>query len=163
MLLGVLTPAYWVLRDRALQGSAFPGRPYVVGWSAPDFVAFLLGKLAYSLIGLFGFVPALPGGAMGRLTRDLNGGDWTIRQGQRIRYDLFEVTIAQVAPDGVQELIFDFDKPLDSPEYHFYLGSRQRLACELDMAWPLPANASAGQDTSGATQNPRAATALDRD
>jgi len=372
MLLGVLTAAYWVLRDRALEGSAFPGRPYLVGWSDPDFVAFVLGKFAYSLIGLFGFVPVLPGGglgffrshpvilwggaaailaglallawrlrprrgvgfwsawigislapllpvfcsahhlylpgvgmavlvagalallarrsradaperaalpvaalvplvllaavagtlcwasgwvwragnrledllvtevahygrpihegdklffinlplvayyatpaveqatgrhnltgyvltfapsvlgmtgpchvqrlspkrlsvstsgeayfggAMGRLARDLNGGDWVLRQGQRMQYDVFDVTIARATPHGVQELIFDFDRPLDSPDYHFYLGSRLRLACELDMACPPPVDTSAQPDTCAATQAPRAATASDQ-
>ena len=360
VLLGVLTAAYWVLRHRALEGSAFPGRPYLIGWSDPDFVAFVLGKFAYSLIGLFGFVPVLPGGglgffrshpvilwggaaavlaglavlawrvrprrgvafwsawiaislapllpvfcsahhlylpgvgmavlaasalallaersragapergavpvavivplvllavvagtlcwasgwvwragnrfedllvtevarygrpihegdklffinlplvayyatpaveqatgcqdltgyvltfapsvlgmtgpchvqrlsptrlsvrtngeayfggAMGRLARDLNGGDWVFRQGQRIRYDVFDVTIARASPDGVQELIFDFDRPLDSPDYHFYLGSRLRLACELDMAGSPPAAASPQPDACAA-------------
>ena len=366
LLLAVLTAAYWVLRDRALGGSAFPGRPYMVGWSDPDFVAFVLGKLAYSLIGLFGFVPVLPGGglsffrghpvilwggaatvvvglallawrlrprrgvgfwsgwivislapllpvfcsahhlylpsvgmavlvagalallsrrrradaperaavpiaalvplgllasvagtlcwasgwvwragnrledllvaevvhhgrpiregdklffinlplvgyyvtpavqqatgcrnltgyvltlapsvlrmtgpchvrrlaptrlsvstsdggyfagAMGRLARDLNGGDWVVRQGQRIRCDMFEVTIAKATPDGVQELIFDFDQRLDSPDYHFYLGSRLRLACELDTAWPLPSDASVRADTCAVGRDARA-------
>jgi hypothetical protein len=76
------------------------------------------------------------GGAMGTAIRQLARGGKTLPEGQRIRYDPFTVRVTKVGPEGVQELIFEFAKPLDSPEYHFYLGSRLRLACALDMVGP---------------------------
>jgi len=72
-------------------------------------------------------------GALGNLARQLQTTQPALSQGRRISHGPFEVTIAQAGPEGVQELIFEFAKPLASPDYHFFLGSRLRLAGPLDM------------------------------
>lgn len=83
-------------------------------------------------------------GAMGGVLKQLLAPAVRLDQGQRIRHELFEVTVARAGPEGVRELIFQFDRPLASPDYHFYLGSRLRLACSLDFSSDLsePADAA---------------------
>ncbi len=48
----------------------------------------------------------------------------------------FTVTITDVDSSGVREMLFEFRKPLDSADYHFYLGSPQFMAYELQNLSP---------------------------
>ena len=68
------------------------------------------------------------GGTMGRSLREAMGRESFFTTGERIACDEFETEVAQASPDGVRELIFRFRKPLTSPGYRFYLGSRYRFA-----------------------------------
>jgi hypothetical protein len=42
--------------------------------------------------------------------------------------DLFTATITDMDEQGVRELLFEFREVVDSPNYHFYLGSPQFMA-----------------------------------
>jgi len=81
-------------------------------------------------------------GAMGQVLRDIMGRDAFFKTGERIGSDGFEVIIAQASEHGVRKLIFRFDKPLNSPDYHFYLSSRYRVAYPLTWTGPTTAPAT---------------------
>jgi hypothetical protein len=55
--------------------------------------------------------------------------------------DRYTVLIKDADAKGVRELEYIFDKPLNSPEYHFYFGSPWFLAYPVDVSRPtLPAS-----------------------
>lgn len=84
-------------------------------------------------------------GAMGQVLREIMGRREFFRAGERIETDEFETVIAEASGQGVRKLIFRFPRPLNSPDYHFYLGSRFRLAYPL--TWKGPATASTSAPT----------------
>ena len=51
---------------------------------------------------------------------------------QPIDAGIFTVTPTRSGPGGIEELVFTFEKPIDSPEYHFFFGSPQFLAYPLE-------------------------------
>jgi hypothetical protein len=53
-------------------------------------------------------------------------------EGDLYEADLYTVAIEEAADGGVKSLLFRFRKPLESPDFHFFLTSRQRLAYALD-------------------------------
>lgn len=55
------------------------------------------------------------------------------QQGEIIEADMFTVVPTRVNERGIEELLFTFKQPLDSPNYHFYLGSPWFFAYPLDM------------------------------
>jgi len=55
-------------------------------------------------------------------------------EGERIDAGLFTVIPKEVCERGIRELEFIFDKPLDSPEYHFYIGSPYFIAYPLGIS-----------------------------
>ena len=72
-------------------------------------------------------------GIMGRMLRGMMSLP-EIEVGRPVDAGHFTVTPLEVGPSGVTEMVFDFPKPLDSPNYHFYLGSPQFMAYSLDMS-----------------------------
>lgn len=71
-------------------------------------------------------------GLSGRMLIDgmRNGRRFT--EGQRIATPEFDVVVVKLAPGGgVRELRFDFPRPLESPDYFFYVSSPQRPARRL--------------------------------
>jgi hypothetical protein len=52
-------------------------------------------------------------------------------EGQVFSAPDFEVEVRQADAEGVQELLFTFERPLDNAAYHFFVGSR------LFQAYPL--------------------------
>ena len=78
-------------------------------------------------------------GAMGRVLRDIIGHGEFFKAGQRIESDAFETVIDEAGDEGIRKLTFRFRRPLSSRDYHFYLGSRCRLAYPL--TWTGPASA----------------------
>jgi hypothetical protein len=73
-------------------------------------------------------------GTTGTMLLGVMGIDKNLKQGQQLDGGLFTVTITDMDPEGVRELLFTFREPVDSPNYHFYLGSPQFMAYEL----PVP-------------------------
>jgi hypothetical protein len=70
-------------------------------------------------------------GVTGNMLLGVMGIDARLPQGQVIDAGLFTVTVVARDAQGVQELLFTFRKPMDSPGYHIYLGSPQFMAVEL--------------------------------
>jgi hypothetical protein len=70
-------------------------------------------------------------GTTGTMLLGVMGIDRNLHQGQQIDAGLFTVTITEMDAQGVRELLYEFRQPLDSPNYHFYLGSPQFMAYEL--------------------------------
>ncbi|HPU28156.1 MAG TPA: hypothetical protein PK458_18415 [Phycisphaerae bacterium] len=70
-------------------------------------------------------------GTTGTMLLGVMGIDRNLRQGQQIDAGLFTVTLTKMDDEGVRELLYEFREPLDSPNYHFYLGSPQFMAYEL--------------------------------
>ncbi len=62
------------------------------------------------------------------------GGDDTASSG-----DWYTVIIREADDEGIYELEFVFNKPLDSPDYHFYFGSPQFMAYPVDVSRPTVA------------------------
>jgi len=58
-----------------------------------------------------------------------------VKQGKPIAAGDFTVTPTEVDEQGIRELVFDFKRPLNSPEYHFYYGSS--LLTPLFLAYPV--------------------------
>lgn len=54
----------------------------------------------------------------------VSGGDW------------YTVVIKEADDEGIRELEFVFNRPLDSPDYHFYFGSPQFMAYPVDVSRP---------------------------
>lgn len=69
----------------------------------------------------------------GTMLLGVMGIDPDLKQGQTYDAGEFRVTLADVDAGGVREMLFEFAKPLDSPDYHFYLGSPQFMAYELQL------------------------------
>jgi hypothetical protein len=70
------------------------------------------------------------------------GIDGNLKPGQQMDAGLFTVTIGDMDGQGVRDLLFKFREPIDSPNYHFYFGSPQFMAYELDVSSQLPAVSS---------------------
>ena len=52
----------------------------------------------------------------------------------------FVVTATKATADGISEMVFKFNQPVNSPHYHFFVGSPQFLAYPLErMAASRPA------------------------
>ena len=73
-------------------------------------------------------------GITGQMLRGAMQLSGQIEQGQPLDGGLFTVTPTRIDEDGIRELLFEFKKPLDSPEYHFFFGSPRFIAYPLDMA-----------------------------
>jgi hypothetical protein len=52
---------------------------------------------------------------------------------------LYTVSVEKAEDGGVRSLLFRFARPLESPDYHFFLTSRQRFAYALDFGTADPA------------------------
>jgi hypothetical protein len=70
-------------------------------------------------------------GTTGTMLLGVMGIDAKLTRGQQMDAGEFKATIADLDAGGVKELLFEFAKPIDSPEYHFYLGSPQFMAREM--------------------------------
>lgn len=75
-------------------------------------------------------------GTTGTMLLGVMGIDRSLREGQQFDAGLFTATITDMHDGGVRELLFEFNEPMDSPNYHFYLGSPQFMAYELDFSPP---------------------------
>jgi hypothetical protein len=64
------------------------------------------------------------------------GIDRHLRKGQIFDAGEFKVTITDMDDGGVRELQFTFSRPIDSPNYHFYVSSPQFMAYELPSTQP---------------------------
>lgn len=62
LLMLVVIAGYFGLRWSALGGFPMPGRPYIYPVSDPGFAKYILEKVVYYTLGLFGFVPVVPMG-----------------------------------------------------------------------------------------------------
>jgi hypothetical protein len=51
---------YFALRYQALAGFPLPAKPYLMPISEPGFARYIVEKIVYYVIGLFGFVPVIP-------------------------------------------------------------------------------------------------------
>ncbi len=70
-------------------------------------------------------------GEMGKVLREGMGRAAFFKPGEQVQADEFEAIVDDVTAEGVRKLTFRFRKPLTSPDYHFYLGSRYRVAYPL--------------------------------
>ena len=61
----------------------------------------------------------------------------------RINAGLFAVTPHGIDDQGIRELVFEFNEPLDSPAYHFFYGSPRFAAYPLDVSRWLRERSSA--------------------
>jgi hypothetical protein len=73
-------------------------------------------------------------GITGRTLLQMMGFEGMPAQGEVIEANLFTVIPTIVDEGGVRELVFKFKAPLNSPNYHFYLGSRHFLAYPLEVS-----------------------------
>lgn len=79
--------------------------------------------------------PARPffAGRIGRTVLLIGGRTAPLRTGESFRAADFTATVVRADDSGAAVLRFRFDRPLDSPEYVFLLGTRRRAAAPLDM------------------------------
>jgi hypothetical protein len=82
-------------------------------------------------------------GATGTMLLGVMGIDSNLKEGQVFDAGEFTVTITDLDAAGVREMLFEFSKPLDSPEYHFYLGSPRFMAYELQKLSAISSRLSA--------------------
>ncbi|GMV98225.1 MAG: hypothetical protein AMXMBFR83_25770 [Phycisphaerae bacterium] len=82
------------------------------------------------------------GGIDGRAMLAVVGHEQDVQAGRPIRAGAFTVTPTRLADGGIEELVFTFDKPLDSPACHFYFGSPHFLAYPLSPRCMTPRRAS---------------------
>lgn len=73
-------------------------------------------------------------GTTGTMLLGVMGIDGNLKPGQQMDAGLFTVTIGDMDGQGVRDLLFKFREPIDSPNYHFYFGSPQFMAYELDVS-----------------------------
>ncbi len=75
-------------------------------------------------------------GAMGRfLVESMRAGE-RFRAGQRIRGDLFDVRIVRADEEGVPEMVFEFQEPLASSKYCFYVTTSDCAAARVRFRGP---------------------------
>lgn len=72
-------------------------------------------------------------GITGRMLMGVMGMSHVLKQGVPIQAEEFSVTPIEMDGEGIAELEFHFQRPLDERDYHFYLGSPQFMAYPLDM------------------------------
>lgn len=106
-----------------------PGELEIVGdrqirVRAPAGQAYFEGVSGRALLDVLGLSPIGKG--------ELRG----LVEGQPIPAGLFTVTPTRLGHGGVEEFIFTFDRPIDSPEYHFFFGSPQFMAYPLEIIRP---------------------------
>lgn len=58
------------------------------------------------------------------------------RSGDRFSNELYTVVIRDADEQGIRQLEYEFNKPLDSPEYHFFFGSPWFFAYPVDVSRP---------------------------
>ncbi|UCG32488.1 MAG: hypothetical protein JSU68_12580 [Phycisphaerales bacterium] len=78
-------------------------------------------------------------GVTGKALIQATGFDRVPVEGDLYEADLYTVSIEETDDGGVRSLVFRFARPLDSPDFHFFLTSRQRLAYALDFETIDPA------------------------
>lgn len=103
-----------IIDDRQIRVRAPAGRAYFEG---------VTGRALLEVMGLSRVPDAKPGA----------GG---LVKGQPIPAGLFTVTPTRLGQGGVEEFLFTFQKPIDSPEYHFFFGSPQFLAYPIQLKAP---------------------------
>jgi len=86
-------------------------------------------------------------GAMGQVLREAMGRTEFFKPGERIESDEFETTVAECSNRGIRKLIFRFRRPLNSPDYHIYLGSRLWLAYPLTWRGPVAGPVASGSSS----------------
>jgi hypothetical protein len=86
-----------------------------------------------------GFFSGIAGQFLLEETRPKN----PLREGSAVHTPHFDVTVLEDNPLGYTRLKFSFQKPLNSPDYHFYFSSPQRPAYRLDFNPRPPAVLSA--------------------
>jgi hypothetical protein len=85
---------------------------------------------------------AAPGyfsGSSGKMLLDLTRRGRPLESGRRISGGEFDALVLDATPAGVTKIKFTFRRPLDSPEYHFYVSSPQRPALPLRFDAPVDA------------------------
>lgn len=75
------------------------------------------------------------GGMVGRAAMEVISPSRPPEVGQALPAGPFTITPTRMAPDGagIEEMILTFEKPLASPDYHFFVGSPQFLAYPLEV------------------------------
>jgi len=73
-------------------------------------------------------------GITGKTLLDVMGLTGRIQPGRPIEADLFTVLPTHLDAEGVEELVFTFKRPLDTPGYHFYFGSPHFMAYPIGLA-----------------------------
>lgn len=91
-------------------------------------------------------------GVTGTMLLGVMGIDRNLKKGQEFDAGEFTVTISDLDAGGVREMLFEFRKPIDSPDYHFYLGSPQFMAYELQKLSAVSSR-PASRTTASATGN----------
>ena len=71
-------------------------------------------------------------GTSGRVLLEVMGLEGMPGEGEVFDAGLYEVIVERADETGVRALMFRFRRALSSPEYHFFLTSRQRMAYGLD-------------------------------
>lgn len=88
------------------------------------------------------------GGMSGRVLLEGMGLDRMPAERETFDAGLYRVTIERADEAGIRELSFRFDKRLDTPEYHFFLTTRQRMAYPLVFGRAAPELRTARSDHS---------------
>jgi len=83
------------------------------------------------------------------------GFDEPPKQDHPIDAGLFTVTPTEVDERGIRELVFTFGKPLNSPDYHFFLSSPQFMAYPLDVSPRLGHDNPIAKEMHGIRETPR--------
>lgn len=76
-------------------------------------------------------------GIAGKVLLQMMGFDRMPQEGVGIDSGEFTVTPTSASDKGVREMIFAFREPLDSPRYHFFVGSREQITAPLDVKYLL--------------------------
>jgi len=70
-------------------------------------------------------------GMTGRVALDIMGIDHVPEVGESFDAGLYRVTVERGDENGIEALLFRFTRPLNSPDFHFFFASRERLAYPL--------------------------------
>jgi len=107
----VLTFSPWMLRMTAPASIEWPDEHTLV-LTAPAEEGWFAGYGGRTVLAIMGLGPSL-------------------RVGDRMPGPLFDATVLDADEGGVRKLRFEFHRPVTAPDYHFYLGSPVRWACEV--------------------------------
>lgn len=78
------------------------------------------------------------GGKLGKTLLAMMGFDHMPGEGSSINSGEFTVTPISADEAGIREVVFTFREPMDSPRYHFFAGSPERITAPLDVSRPHP-------------------------
>lgn len=126
LLFGAIAGAYLVLRYHYLGGFQMPGKPYLMPVGEPGFLQFILEKVVYYTIGMFGYTPVVPmGGRAWFASRPLTfyGGFLLTVLGLTLLWRVYRFRPALVWPVAWIVVLIAPVLPVFASSHHLYLPS----------------------------------------